>query len=108
MSRADKNLMRIVRDFRRGILNRKCSDGQCWVVCAPLAALLEVFGHKCELTEGHVGNGVHREHHFWITLGDGRIIDPTADQFRPPHHKEMPQIYIGAQPKWYRRKSPRT
>jgi hypothetical protein len=34
-------------------------------------------------------------------MQDGRIIDPTADQFYTPTWAEMPPVYIGELPDWY-------
>lgn len=91
------HLRRIVSGFRSGVLNRRRSKDRCWMVSAPLQALLVVLGHDCELTEGQI----RERPHFWITLRDGRIIDATADQFRDPDGEKMPTIYIGAKPSWY-------
>ena len=36
--------------------------------------------------------------HCWLRLADGRIIDPTADQFG----NGMPKVYIGTLPAGYK------
>lgn len=92
------NLRRLVTGFRRGILARRRSNGYCWAVSASLEGYLSFLGHDCELTEGRIGDYAH----FWITLSDGRIVDPTADQFATPKGVKMPKVYIGAKPRWYR------
>lgn len=68
---------RTVKQFVRGLLGRRKTKGQCFVVCAPLTAYLNVIGHEASLVEGTVSGN----HHYWIELADGSIIDPTADQF---------------------------
>lgn len=102
MKASERSLRNLVEGFRRGILSRRKSEGFCWAICAPLEGCLRFLGHDCELTEGIVNDGGERDEHFWITLSDGRIIDPTADQFRKPDGKRMPKIYIGKKPSWYR------
>lgn len=104
-SEATKNLHRLATGFRHGVLNRKKSVGHCWTISSPLTSLLRMLGHECELIEGSVSIRGAGEHHFWIALSDGRILDPTADQFNHLSglNKQMPRVYIGPLPKWYRR-----
>ena len=89
----NKQLLKYVSAFRRGILSGAASDLMCFAVCAPLQPLLQMDGVECELTSGMVGD----MEHYWIELADGRIIDPTADQFS----ENMPEVYIGARPENY-------
>ena len=42
--------------------------------------------------------------HYWLKLPDGRILDPTASQFKTPEGEEMPKMYLGEKPKWYKLK----
>jgi len=70
----------------------------CYMVCAPLQSFLEQEGKRTELIEGEV----YGRYHFWLRLPDGRIIDPTADQFFSSEGAIMPKIYIGKQPLWYK------
>lgn len=98
MKTSDRNLLRLVTEFRKGILARRRSNGFCWAVSGALEGYLRFLGHDCQLSEGWIGDYSH----FWITLSDGRIIDPTADQFKTPTGRKMPKVYIGAKPKWYR------
>lgn len=93
----DKQLLRFVASFRKGILGRSNSDGMCFAVTAPLAPLLRAHGVEAEIVEGEVdfmppGN----MNHFWIKLADGRVIDPTADQFNNRTCRQLPPVYIGA------------
>ena len=92
-----KELLRIVTDFREGILGDWISNRKCFIVCLPLAGFLPLCGYEAELTEGQI-NGYQ---HFWLTLPDGQIIDPTADQFTRPDGTDMPVVYIGEKPDWY-------
>lgn len=101
-----KELLRIVTSFRKGILGRKSPLKMCYVVCAPLSSYLKLGGYENELTEGEIRlNGQNKGliiGHYWITLKDGRIIDPTASQFNKMGNEDMPLIYFGKKPKWYK------
>jgi hypothetical protein len=94
-----KELMKIVRGFRKGILNGETPHSWCYMVCAPLVPYLHLCGYPCELTEGRVKK---KYLHYWITLPDGKIVDPTASQFTQPGGGNMPVIYYGEKPYWYR------
>ena len=88
----------IASQFRRGLLGNRPSTQQCFTVCAPLQSFLSLHGIECELVEGDFGH----TNHFWLKLKDGRILDPTADQFRKPDGGKMPRVYIGEKPEWYK------
>lgn len=87
-----KALRYFVTEFRKGILDGGPSMLMCYVVCWPLQALLSVEGVETDLVKGTVGD----QEHYWLKLPDGRIIDPTADQF-----PNLPSVYIGKQPTNY-------
>ncbi len=90
----DRQLKSVARQFRKGILHNRASAMFCYMVCAPLAGMLEsVYGLKCELEEGDFGDC----NHVWIKLADGRILDPTADQFNSTNHADapLPEVYLG-------------
>jgi len=93
----DEDLKKFAYEFRQGILEKKKSNSMCFVICAPLVSLINVYGVECEISEGWVGN----YHHYWIDLLDGRILDPTADQFKTPDGEDMPPVYLGEKPEWY-------
>lgn len=99
----DKQLVRFATQFRKGILAGKSSASMCWAVAAPLCGLLTMVGVQTVLTEGDVTQGRQRDitNHFWLTLEDGRILDPTADQFTDTGRK-LPPVYLGPRPAWYR------
>jgi hypothetical protein len=87
----DKQLIKFVTAFRKGNLGkRKDSGSMCFAVCAPLQSLLALSGVETELTEGTVDlfEGASTNH-FWLTLPDGRVLDPTADQYG------LKAVYLG-------------
>lgn len=97
MSDEDKKLLRLVRNFRSGILDGKSSHKMCMKVCAPLQGYLSFFlGLETEMVEGDFKH----TNHVWLKMNDGRIIDPTADQFSTPS-RPMPKVFIGPKPAWY-------
>lgn len=92
----DKEIIKCAKGFVAGILDGSDSTHKCFMVCAPLAAYLSVLRIECTATEGEVIIAGEGWHHFWITLADGRIIDPTADQFG------LKNIYLKPKPSFYR------
>jgi hypothetical protein len=95
-------LRRIATDFRQGILGTMPSARMCFAVCAPLEGYLRAaLGVSAELVEGELRLGEDVAQHFWLELPDGRILDPTADQFATPSGEPMPEVYIGVRPGWY-------
>ena len=62
-------------------------------------------GIEATLSEGEIELGGHNKgitiNHFWLTLKDGRIIDPTASQFNGMGREDMPKVYLGEKPEWY-------
>jgi hypothetical protein len=95
---ADKELIKISKGFVKGILDGKPTTDMCFIVCSPLQAYLSFCGISCSLTEGDIIHCDNELHHFWITLDDGKIIDPTADQFG------LLNIYVRKQPSYYKKK----
>lgn len=99
----DADLMLFAQEFRDEILTKAqatSSESFCYAISLPMEAHLMSHGFECELTEGSVAGGCH----FFLTLPDGRILDPTADQFRKPKGSEMPPVYLGERPAWYGKK----
>lgn len=104
----DKELLRIVTGFRRGILGRRKSTKMCYAICWPLQGFLKIAADfETTLTEGTIKLIDHNAgitiNHFWLTLKDGRILDPTADQFNfnMKGRKDMPPVYLGKKPDYY-------
>jgi hypothetical protein len=87
----DKQLVKFTAAFKRGILGKSSSDGACFMVCAPLVSLLNLHGVAAELVNRKMGNG----NHYWIKLADGRVLDPTAEQFNNRSVSQWPPVYLG-------------
>lgn len=97
----DKELKKFVTGFTKGILDGGNTTDKCYVVCHPLQAYLSFCGFECKLTEGVLRFGDDECHHFWISYGENKIIDPTANQFNGLHPKKMPMVYVGENPGYY-------
>ena len=96
----DGQLLKAASGFRKGLLKNHSSESMCFVVTYPLQGYLSFLGFKTALIEGEIDCGDHIVGHFWLRLPDGRICDPTADQFSIPE-RAMPPVYIGEKPNWY-------
>ncbi len=93
-SMTDAQLVRFARAFRRGIVGPRGSSAQmCFAVCAPLEGLLATQGVDARLR----GVDFMAVNHYWLELPDGRILDPTADQFG------LEPVYLGPVPERYQR-----
>lgn len=107
----DKELIRVVTGFRKGILGRRKSLKMCYAICWPLQGYLRIINFETVLTEGKIKLADHNKgiviNHFWLTLKDGRILDPTADQFNGWGNPDMPPVYLGDKPEYYEPKKPR-
>ncbi len=102
MNAKDKmRLNRIVREFRAGFLDDEPSSRMCFVICSALEGYLSFMGYNCTLTKGEIDLGEDVAEHFWLTMPDETIIDPTADQFKQPDGQDMPPVFIGIKPIWY-------
>jgi len=88
--------------FRNGLLVDQSSEFMCMAVCLPLHGYLEFMGHKTTLIHGWADCGDYDMDHVWLQLEDGRILDPTADQFPPMKDgTKLPPVYVGPKPDWY-------
>lgn len=87
----DKRIIRFATEFREGILDGTPSWMMCAAVSWPLAGLLNASGLKCETVETDLGEC----NHIWIRLEDGRVLDPTADQFNELFGYDYPPVYLG-------------
>jgi hypothetical protein len=99
---SDRELIRITSGFTKGILNKRESKSMCFAVSFPLQGYLSFCGLEAEIIEGEIKLNKEVWNHFWLRLPDGRILDPTANQFKTPDGKEMPKIFIGNKPEWYK------
>lgn len=92
----DAEIIETAREFRRGLLGDDPPGGRCAMVAWPLAGYLSFLGEKgvetaeCEYPDDHTMSG-EWANHVWIVLADGRVLDPTADQFEIG----LPDIYLG-------------
>lgn len=96
-----KELKRIVTGFRKGLLSGESPVSMCYAVCAPLSGYLSFIKVDNVLTEGEINIGDDIYGHYWLTMPNGDIIDPTADQFNQLLGVNMPKVYIGAKPDYY-------
>jgi hypothetical protein len=74
----DAELLALTAEFRAGILDGRPSTNMCALVCYPLEGYLSFLGVKVTL---QYGDPVRQRDHVWLELPDGRVLDPTADQF---------------------------
>ena len=88
----DNELREVALGFRKGLLdglNGGSSSRMCYAVSWPLQGFLSGQGVECELA--------HSDQHYWISLPDGRVLDPTFDQLQDGGGP----IYIGPPIKWH-------
>jgi len=97
MSMSDAALVDLCTGFRDGILQGRPSTRMCAVICYPLAGYLSFLG--VEVAVEH-GDPVRHCNHVWLSLPDGRVLDPTADQF----DATLPPVYLGAKLPMHRQK----
>ncbi len=96
----ETSLRQMVAGFSNGIIGRGKSTGMCFMVCVALQGYLEFAGYPCRLIKGEIDGEVE---HYWLELPDGKIIDPTTDQFNYRFkNKRLSRPYIGARPRWYK------
>jgi hypothetical protein len=92
----DDELIIECMSFREGLIGKNASpEGMCFAVSAPLSSYLRVaHGLDVELVKSdHEKNPASQWYeHYWIKLPDGRVLDPTFDQFCS---EEPVPIYIG-------------
>jgi hypothetical protein len=87
MSMTDTDLLDVAAGFREGIVGTGPSTARCAMVCYPLAGYLDFLGVAVDVCESVVGDW----NHIWLRLPDGRVLDPTADQF----DAALPAVYLG-------------
>jgi hypothetical protein len=92
----DAELIEFVSEFRKGLLNGDPPSMACGMVCHPLVTLLNMSGVKCSLrTTRLIRTKYGSCNHVWIALDDGRVLDPTADQFND-EGLSLPPVYLGS------------
>jgi uncharacterized protein (TIGR02996 family) len=79
-----------------------CRFGDCTGVSKMLAHGLQqagipakVTGGYFHATDGRFGDPPSPWEHTWVELGDGTIVDPTADQFASSADVGLPKVFIG-------------
>lgn len=91
----DDELIALAWDFRVQLIGeRGMSFGMGSTIAAPLASHLNDHGldvELCESDHSDLPNSPWHEH-YWIALPDGRVLDPTYDQF---FEEEPEPVYIG-------------
>ncbi len=87
----DADLLQFVSEFRASIIGDNDSAWMCAAISGPLCAALEVKGVSSQLMESDLGEC----NHVFIQLHDGRILDPTADQFNWCSASPLPGVYLG-------------
>lgn len=98
---SDKEIKKISEGFTKGALGSRDSLNMCWVVCLPLQGYLSFCGCETKVIEGNIEINNENYHHYWLQMQDGRIIDPTANQFNELGVK-MPKVYFGNKPDNYK------
>ena len=93
----DSELLRVAEEFRDGILDGQSSYLMCHVVSYPLQGFLQMLGVKSEVTVGDIGFA----NHVWLTLDDGRILDPTIDQYSQYEWCPKVKVYLGKELPFY-------
>lgn len=88
----DEDIIECAADFRDGILHGSPSFMMCAAVCWPLAGFLRFSGVDCDTEERELEGDADTANHVWIRLADGRVLDPTADQF---DGMGLPPVYLG-------------
>lgn len=92
----DAALKSVATKFRAGILDGRKSDLMCFAVCAPLQGYLRAaYNFETELVEAEIDIDDGPCNHVWLRLADGRVLDPTIDQFKMFMGKRLPKVYIG-------------
>lgn len=85
----DKQLLKFATAFRKGMLGKRPSRLMCAMVSMPLSGLLSAHGVQTEVVRGELG-------HVYLRLADGRVLDPTADQFNDDGGPQLPPVYLGS------------
>ena len=97
----DKDIIDFAMEFRSGILeDKRSSYGMCFAICAPLSTLLILSNVNCEMVESSHEDIEESNFlsHCWIKLDDGRVLDPTYDQF---NEENGDPIYLGPPTKFH-------
>ena len=97
----NNEIFRISKEFTAGFLGHRTSAGHCSSVCSALHAYLAFEEINVSLTCGELEHDNEIYEHWWLTLPDGTIIDPTADQFNALFNTNYERVYFGVKPDHY-------
>jgi hypothetical protein len=86
------DLLTYAREFREAVLQGDSSERMCVALSAPLHAALQVRCTPTQLVASDLGECEH----IFLQLADGRVLDPTADQFNWCSRQKLPGVYLGA------------
>jgi hypothetical protein len=92
----DRELVRVATEFRKGLLGGESPDRMCFIVSAALEGYLSALGVDVTLERVQFPT----IDHCLLRLGDGRVLDATADQWR---RVKLPPVYLGPMPTTYQR-----
>lgn len=88
----DSELLQYASEFRAAIIANGESVRMCAAISDPLSAALAVKGVATTVMESDLGEC----NHVFLKLQDGRVLDPTADQFNWCSRRKLPGVYLGS------------
>lgn len=94
----DKKILQIAKSFVKGF---GPIDKKCFIVSSSLQGYLSFFFKiKTKLVMGEIYLQEADWDHYWLELANGKILDPTAGQFK---ELKLPKVYLGDLPKSYKK-----
>jgi hypothetical protein len=87
----DKELIDYASEFRRAIIGDAPGAWWCAGISAPLHAVLTALGVAADIVKSDLGHCAH----VFIRFPDGRVLDPTAEQFNWCSRVQLPAVYLG-------------
>lgn len=87
----DTEILQYASEFRFAVIGDRNSARMCAAISAPLCAALVVLGVPSLVMESNLCDC----NHVFIQLQDGRVLDPTADQFNWCSSSHLPGVYLG-------------
>ncbi len=87
----DVEVLQYATQFRHAIIGDGDSTQMCAAISGPLASAFAIKGIPALVMESDLGIC----NHVFLRLADGRILDPTADQFNWCSSQSLPGVYLG-------------
>lgn len=87
----DSELLHYAAEFRFAVIGDGASSRMCAAISDPLCAALAVLGVPAQVMETVLEDC----NHVFLQLPDGRVLDPTADQFNSAGSPPLPAVYLG-------------